>query len=127
MNAEFLKPMQASGVMTQGARPVAELTRVDRTTGRNELAEDGQVQPPEETGTPVAEEDVRQAVSNLNDYAQMLHRDLQFSVDEDSGRTVIKVIDSETNNVIRQIPSEQVLELARHFSSGEGLNLRERA
>lgn len=127
MNAEFLKPMQVTGVAPQTARPVAELIRVERTTERNEMAEDGQLLPPEETAKPVAEDEVRQAVSNLNDYAQILNRDLQFSVDEDSGRTVIKVIDSETKNLIRQIPSEQVLELARHFSTGDGLYLRERA
>lgn len=124
MSSEFLKPVQGMALSSQGTQPIAEVTR---SKERKESAENGQVQPPEQTAAAVAEEDVRQVVSNLNDYAQILNRDLQFSVDEDSGRTVIKVIDKETNNVIRQIPSEQVLELARHFSAGEGLHLREQA
>ncbi len=37
--------------------------------------------------------------------------ELQFSVDQSSGRAVIKVIDQSTKEVIRQIPSEQALKL----------------
>ena len=58
-------------------------------------------------------EDVSQAIQNLNDYAQNIQRQLQFSVDEDTGRTVIKVLDSETMETIRQIPSEEIMNLAR--------------
>jgi len=57
--------------------------------------------------------DVDRALSNLNDYAQNLQRDINFSVDETTRQTVIQVIDSETDEVIRQIPSEDILALAR--------------
>jgi len=57
--------------------------------------------------------DVDRALSNLNDYAQNLQRDINFSVDETTHQTVIQVIDSETDEVIRQIPSEDILALAR--------------
>lgn len=53
------------------------------------------------------------AVSSLNEHMQSIRRDLNFSVDEDSGRVVVKVVDTETNEVIRQIPSEEVMALAR--------------
>lgn len=53
------------------------------------------------------------AVNRLNEYIQNSRRDLHFSVDKDSGRVVVKVIDSETREVIRQIPSEEVVALAR--------------
>lgn len=57
--------------------------------------------------------DVDKALSNLNDYAQNFQRNINFSVDEYTDRTVIRVIDSESNEVIRQIPSEDILEIAR--------------
>jgi flagellar protein FlaG len=60
-----------------------------------------------------AEEDISNAVKHLNDYMQNLQRELQFSVDDQTGRTVIKVLDSETDTVIRQIPPEEILDLAR--------------
>lgn len=66
-------------------------------------------------------EAVAGAVRQMNDYIQTVNRDLSFSVDELSGKTVIKVIDAETKEVIRQIPPEEILALARHFAaSGEG-------
>ena len=58
-------------------------------------------------------DDLRDKVAQLNDYMQNMNRNLQFSVDDTSGDTVIKVIDSETEEGVRQIPSEEILE-ARH-------------
>jgi flagellar protein FlaG len=46
---------------------------------------------------------------------------LQFSIDEESGETVVKVVDTETDEVIRQIPSEEMLALARNLQRMEGL------
>ena len=57
--------------------------------------------------------DLEKAVSEINDYVQTLNRSLQFSVDDDSGRTVIKVIDPQSDEVIRQIPPEEILAIAR--------------
>ena len=56
------------------------------------------------------------AVDELSLHAQSISRDLEFSVDEELGRTVITVYDSKTEEVIRQIPSEEVIALARHLS-----------
>lgn len=68
-------------------------------------------------------------VSNLQDYVQRYERQLEFSVDEATGRSVIRVIDPETKETIREIPPEEVLELARYMhdqlaGEGEGLILR---
>lgn len=65
---------------------------------------------------------VEKAVENINDHLQSLGRDLSFSVDNDSGRTIIKVMDSETDEVIRQIPSEEVLNLAQYLQDVSDLN-----
>ncbi len=52
------------------------------------------------------------AVSKLNDFVQNVQRDLSFSVDKDTGQTVVKVYDVKTKEVIRQIPAEETLKLA---------------
>jgi flagellar protein FlaG len=59
------------------------------------------------------QEDLDQAVDKLNDFVQNLQRDLQFSIDQKSGEMVVKVIDTASRQVIRQIPSEDALKLAR--------------
>lgn len=68
----------------------------------------------EDTAEPTSEE-VRVVVEKLNRQIQALQRELSFSVDEDSGRTVVRVLDSQTNEVVRQIPSEEVLKFARQL------------
>jgi flagellar protein FlaG len=56
------------------------------------------------------------AVSKLNDFVQNIQRDLQFSIDKESGEMVVKVIDAKSQQVIRQIPSEEALRLARSLA-----------
>lgn len=63
------------------------------------------------------------AVRGLNEHVQTVQRELQFTVDKDSGHTVIKVMDMETQEVIRQIPSEEALSVARQLSEGAELEL----
>ena len=63
----------------------------------------------------VSKEDVEAAVAQMKDFAQVMSRQLQFDVDDDSGRTVVRVLDKDSGDVIRQIPSEEVLALARQM------------
>lgn len=65
--------------------------------------------------------ELQAAVDTLNRALQAANRDVVFSIDEDSKRVVVKIVDSETDDVIRQIPSEQALELSRTLDEGQGL------
>ena len=68
-----------------------------------------------------------EVVAVLNDFVQQIQRDLNFSVDEDSGRTVVKVLDTETKEVIRQIPSQEVLDRIHHLQDVQGLLFKDQA
>ncbi len=94
---------------------------------RNKSAADGRALPPESAQNSTDPRQVESAVSRISEFVQNLQRDLSFSVDQDSGRMVIKVIDSRTNEVIRQIPSEVVLRLARNLRASDSLILSEQA
>ena len=65
--------------------------------------------------TEVTKEDLEKAVSHLREYVQSMKRDMDFSVDDKTGRFVVKVYDSETKELIRQIPSEEMLAISRHL------------
>ena len=67
------------------------------------------------------------AVKDLEKNVQNLQRSLQFSVDEASGRTIIKVIDKETDEVIRQIPPAEVIAIARRIEDAIGLFVQDEA
>lgn len=63
--------------------------------------------------------EVKEAVSKLNAYAQKTQRDLDFHLDEDSGKTVIRVYDRISEKLVRQIPDEAALEMAKKLNSEE--------
>jgi flagellar protein FlaG len=59
---------------------------------------------------------VEEVASKLQEFVNLIDKKLQFSVDETSGRHVVTVTDKLSGDVIRQIPSEEVLRLARNLS-----------
>lgn len=73
--------------------------------------------------------ELNNAVKTVAGYVQNITRELNFSVDEKLGKTVVTVIDQGTGDVIRQIPSEDMLELSRNLAeirerSAKGLLFR---
>ena len=111
-----------------GLPPVTPPSRdpqVGAVGGRTTLPVGGAaLTPPGELDAPVPEAALAEVVSSLNDHVQAVRRDLQFSVDEDSGRQVIKVLDTETQELIRQIPAEEILSLVKRIDDLEGLILQ---
>ncbi len=96
------------------ARPVA------REVSGQDLPGDGKVLPPAVVAATVPSADMQQAVSRLANYVQSLRRDLQFSVDERSGKIVVKVVDSQTGETIRQIPTAEMLSISQALSQSLG-------
>jgi len=94
---------------------------------------EGAAQGTDQAVSKVADAQMGAAVTRLNDYVQNVQRSLEFSVDRQTGRTVIKVTDAETHQVIRQIPPEDVLALAQALGtrgaegSRAGLLVQEKA
>jgi len=62
-------------------------------------------------------QDLQKAVEKINSFVQSFQRDLQFKIEESTGRAVITVLDSETKEVIRQIPPKEVLSIAKTLNS----------
>ena len=73
------------------------------------------------TSQAVDEQAVEEIVEDLNEFAQQIERQLQFSVDDDSGKTVIKVIDAATEELVRQIPAEEILALRERLGDVQGI------
>lgn len=75
---------------------------------------------PQQASKEPSRDQLNKAVSALNQSSQLKTQGLEFSIDEDSQRTVVKVIDQETKEVLRQIPTREALELAKTFDSAKG-------
>lgn len=68
-------------------------------------------------------ESLQSAVAKMNEYVQSTQRDLQFSYDEELSSTIVRVLDRQTQEVIRQIPDEVFLKLARNLNVDEPVQL----
>ncbi|MFQ6572771.1 flagellar protein FlaG [Pseudomonas sp. UM16] len=66
-------------------------------------------------------EKVKSAVRDIETFLASNRRNLEFSTDEESGRIVVKVIASETGELIRQLPSEEALRIAHSLSDVNSL------
>lgn len=71
----------------------------------------------QQTGQP----DLKKAVKEINDFIQATQRKLDFSIDDTTHQVVVKVIATESGEVIRQIPSEQALKLAQSLHDASSL------
>lgn len=74
-----------------------------------------------------SEADVKDAVQVLNTFASSMTTSLNFTLDKDTGATIIKVIDRDTNKLIRQIPTEDAVALAKSLHKMQGLLINDKA
>lgn len=68
-----------------------------------------------------------QVATELSDMMSMMRKGLEFKVDENSGQAVVTVLDKDTGDVIRQMPSEEALALAEKLSEVTGLLMKTEA
>lgn len=81
-----------------------------------------------ESREPLASRDsVAGAVRKISDFVRTIRRDLEFSVDEVTGQTVIRVRDAKTEELIRQIPPEEILAIARQLEEVTGVLFKGKA
>jgi len=69
---------------------------------------------------PLTAEQLEKVAQQLQDFVGEMNRGLEFSVDKDSGRDVIKVIDKASGDLVKQYPSEEVLTLVAKLSDMVG-------
>lgn len=75
-----------------------------------------------------APEQVQKAVNTINKAMQQASQGLQFSIDPDTHEPIVKMVDTSTGEVIRQIPSEEMVAISRAIDRfQQGLLLREKA
>lgn len=70
---------------------------------------------------PLEREQLEKVAQQLQDFMGEMNRSLQFQVDQDSGRDVIKVLDKNSGELIKQYPSEEVLSLVSKLSETAGI------
>ncbi|MCK4742505.1 MAG: flagellar protein FlaG [Sulfuriflexus sp.] len=97
--------------------PASKPASAGNVGNRQDVAASQQSTAAQASSTGPVKAAVEQAVSDINDYVQTVNRDLQFRVDDalPLGRSIVTVIDSDTQETIRQFPSEEALSLAHQL------------
>jgi flagellar protein FlaG len=76
---------------------------------------------------PVDEKAVQESVDKLNEFVRPYVTSLRFSIDKDLGEVVVKIMDDETQEIIKQFPSEEALVLAKALDKVKGLLVKQKA
>ncbi|MFZ6819130.1 flagellar protein FlaG [Undibacterium sp. Ji22W] len=79
-----------------------------------------------QVGDAVSEADLKKSVEAINRFFNE-NNSVNLNVDQDSGRVVVRIVDKETNALIRQIPNQEVLELAKALVQKNGMLLNDHA
>lgn len=111
-----------------GTAKTVHLTPTEQT-GRTASAGNRKAELPDAGGQAAVQKDkettqeaepIEDVVSDLNDLVRNLQRELRFSVDTKSGDTIIMVVDRTTDEVVRQIPSEEIVALRQRLEETTG-------
>jgi flagellar protein FlaG len=77
--------------------------------------------------TQIDKEALAGAVKKLNEYVAPALQTVEFSLDLDSKRMIVKVVDTATHKVLRQIPNEEVVAMSKTLDKLQGLVIRQTA
>ncbi|MFN3357707.1 MAG: flagellar protein FlaG [Pseudomonas sp.] len=116
--------MDMSIKLNQSYPPVAPPSAPAQVTA------DKSVNKVQETAAPGKEPeraDLEKAVTDIREFVQAAQRSLDFSIDDSTHRVVVKVIATDSGEVIRQIPSETALKLAQNLSSASNVLFNDKA
>ncbi|MBC3833114.1 flagellar protein FlaG [Undibacterium amnicola] len=80
----------------------------------------------EEVADTVSDAELKKSVEVINQFLNA-NNSINLNLDQESGKVLVQIVDKETNTVIRQIPSKEVLEMAKDLDKKNGMLLRDQA
>lgn len=75
----------------------------------------------------VSPEVVEQAIDKLNEFVSATNAQVVFSIDGETNQQVVKVVERDTDKVIRQLPSAEAVQIAKVLNKLQGLLVQEKA
>ena len=93
--------------------PVLTRAQASESGARPSALASGNPSPPSGNEPPQSSPiDTVKSIEHLTEFLSNNARGLRFSVDDTSGRTVVTVVNPNNGEVIRQIPTEEILQVA---------------
>ena len=115
------KPLPLGPSQGAGRLSVTEAVKSSEVVETQPAETAAATQSKKESPSEVSREQIEGAVATIQDFVQSVQRSINFALDDSSGRVVVKVTDSGSGDVIRQIPSEEALQMAENLSEVRSL------
>jgi flagellar protein FlaG len=96
-------------------------------TSHNKSSLEKTENPVEQKKENLTREKVEKTIDSLETISNALNTRLSFSVDEKTGRNIIRVLNSDTGDLIRQIPAQEMLDLLSKLRGVIGVPFDEEA
>jgi len=90
-------------------------------------AEKPQVHPPLKDQLKPSQEDLKELSKALNQFLSLFNLETKLVYNKDAGHVVVQVINKQTNEVIKQIPPQELLEVAQRIHELIGIFLKTKA
>lgn len=115
--------MQNTGAMPQVAPAAGSAAQKAAQDGTSPAIANFDASP----GQPASKAELNDAAENVQKFVNTINSNLNFRVDDDTGEMVVKVVDATTQDVIRQIPSAEMLAIAKALDRIQGLLVNQKA
>jgi flagellar protein FlaG len=104
---------EAEDVPSVNAQIQAEIKEVDP----KDVIQNHSAQSFSEERTKIKADELEKRIDEVNEFIASLNKGLSFRFDDESGRRVVTVLDTSTGDIIKQIPSEEMLEILRRLAA----------
>lgn len=127
MNIESVKTSPAVSVPPPRQAVPDSTAAAVRELPQAKFPDDATQAPLDAKGAQMSRENLDRALKAVSEFVKTANNSLEFSIDQDTGIDLVKVIDSSTKEVIRQIPSEEIVAIAKALDNLKGLLIHQKA
>lgn len=115
--ADQVNPLGSLATGVAQALQTVSASSPTKTASSTTKSTDSKLKSGSQQGPSVSKENLEEAARSVSNYLQKSATDLKYMVDKDTGMYYFKVVDQTTQETIRQIPPEEVLEMAKRIQS----------
>lgn len=110
-------PADSSAKSLDAALSIAQIAEVAQLEKQTSAEKES----PSEKEPAASEQEIAETITEMNRFLDSMKRNISFSIDEELGSSVIVVKDSENDEVIRQLPSEELIVLRKKMDDVAGI------
>lgn len=115
--AQDSKPVPGKAKVEQANAVAAQQAKLERAAVEKAVKAE---QPVEKEKVQLTAPQLEKVAEQLQKFVSQMNKGLEFLVDKESGLDVIKVIDRNSGDLVKQFPSEEFVELAAKLSEATG-------